>query len=92
MSTQPGGDWRPLSQWRLAMHDLMDGLRAHRVWMMLASMDIRQRYRRSVIGPFWITITMVIWFLAMVRCTATCSASAPTSSSPTSPSASSPGA
>jgi lipopolysaccharide transport system permease protein len=65
MSTQPGGDWRPLSQWRLAVKDLMDGLRAHRVWMMLASMDIRQRYRRSVIGPFWITITMVIWILAI---------------------------
>ena len=53
------------SQWRLAARDLMDGLRARRVWMLLAQMDIRQRYRRSVIGPFWITITMVIWILAI---------------------------
>jgi lipopolysaccharide transport system permease protein len=28
-------------------------------------MDIRQRYRRSVLGPFWITITMVIFILAI---------------------------
>lgn len=52
-------------QWRLAVDDLIDGLKAHRVWMLLAQMDIKQRYRRSVIGPFWITISMVIWILAI---------------------------
>jgi hypothetical protein len=31
------------SQWRLAIKDLLDGLRARRVWMLLAKMDIRQR-------------------------------------------------
>ncbi|OGT54902.1 MAG: ABC transporter permease [Gammaproteobacteria bacterium RIFCSPHIGHO2_12_FULL_63_22] len=56
---------KPVSQWRMAIDDLVEGLKAHRVWMMLAKMDIRQRYRRSVIGPFWITITMVIWILAI---------------------------
>jgi lipopolysaccharide transport system permease protein len=65
MSNPQGADWRPVSQWRLAWRDLLDGLRAHRVWTMLAAMDIRQRYRRSIIGPFWITITMVIWILAI---------------------------
>ena len=50
---------------RMALGDLVDGLKAHRVWMMLAKMDIRQRYRRSVLGPFWITITMIIWILAI---------------------------
>jgi ABC-type polysaccharide/polyol phosphate export permease len=33
--------------------------------MMLARMDIRQRYRRSILGPFWITITMIIFILAI---------------------------
>ena len=55
----------PVSQWRLALRDIAEGLRAHRVWMLLARMDIRQRYRRSIIGPFWITIAMVIWILAI---------------------------
>lgn len=56
---------KSVPQWRLAIDDLVEGLKAHRVWMMLARMDIRQRYRRSVIGPFWITITMVIFILAI---------------------------
>lgn len=53
------------TQWRMAVDDLADGFRARRVWMMLARMDIRQRYRRSVLGPFWITITMVIFIVAI---------------------------
>ena len=52
-------------QWRMAATDVVDGLKAHRVWTMLARMDIRQRYRRSVLGPFWITITMIIWIVAI---------------------------
>jgi lipopolysaccharide transport system permease protein len=57
--------WKTTSQWRLAITDLVDGLKAHRVWALLARMDIKQRYRRSVIGPFWITIAMIIWILAI---------------------------
>ncbi|CAN5292740.1 ABC transporter permease [soil metagenome] len=57
--------WKTTSQWRLAITDLIEGLQAHRVWVLLARMDIKQRYRRSVIGPFWITIAMVIWILAI---------------------------
>jgi lipopolysaccharide transport system permease protein len=48
-----------------AAKDLADGLRMHRVWTMLARMDIRQRYRRSILGPFWITIAMIVWILAI---------------------------
>ena len=60
-----GTTLKTVPQWRLALKDLIDGLRAYRVWMMLAKMDIRQRYRRSVLGPIWITLTMVIWILAI---------------------------
>lgn len=63
--TDPSASLKSVPQWRLALKDLADGLRAHRVWMMLAKMDIRQRYRRSVLGPFWITLTMVIWILVI---------------------------
>lgn len=41
-----------------ARGDLVDGLRAWRFWTMLGWGDIRHRYRRSAIGPFWITISM----------------------------------
>ncbi len=65
MDSSNRSTWKPVPQWRLAVDDLVEGLRSHRVWMMLARMDIRQRYRRSVLGPFWITITMIIFILAI---------------------------
>src|SRR5574341_1057420 len=46
------------SAWRLALHDLRDGAMNVRVWQMLAWYEIRQRYKRSVLGPFWLTISM----------------------------------
>ena len=56
---------KSIPQWRLAADDIAGGLKARRVWMLLARMDIKQRYRRSVLGPFWITITMIIFILAI---------------------------
>ncbi len=56
---------KPVSQARLAARDLLDGLKAHRIWMTLAKMDIKRRYRRSVLGPFWITIAMVVFIMAI---------------------------
>jgi lipopolysaccharide transport system permease protein len=41
--------------------DLLAGLRAWPLWTMLGWNDIRQRYRRSVLGPFWITISVAVF-------------------------------
>lgn len=40
--------------------DLKDGVKKWRVWLLLAWQDIQLRYRRSVLGPFWITLSMAI--------------------------------
>ncbi len=53
------------SQLQLAWKDIVDGIRAYPVWVTLSAMDIRQRYRRSILGPFWITITMMVLILGM---------------------------
>ena len=45
---------------KLAMHDLVDGFRRADLWGALGWLDVRQRYRRSLIGPFWITISIGI--------------------------------
>lgn len=45
---------------QLALADLKDGLCKWRVWLMLAYQDIKLRYRRSVLGPFWLTLSMAI--------------------------------
>ncbi|KVG31613.1 ABC transporter permease [Burkholderia diffusa] len=41
-------------------NDLMVGMRATRVWGTLGWHDIRQRYRRSILGPFWFTLSTII--------------------------------
>lgn len=49
-----------VSQTELAKNDIIDGLKNWRIWTMLAWQDIKLRYRRSVLGPFWLTISMAI--------------------------------
>ena len=48
------------NSWRLAWRDIADGVAQWRLWTSLAWGDIRQRYRRSIIGPFWITLSMAV--------------------------------
>lgn len=45
--------------------DLLSGLRAWSLWSALGWNDIRQRYRRSVLGPFWITISMGVFITVL---------------------------
>ena len=52
-------------QFRRALSDLWDGWRKRALWMTIGLHDVRQRYRRSVIGPFWITISTGIMIGAL---------------------------
>jgi ABC-type polysaccharide/polyol phosphate export permease len=45
--------------------DMVKGMANWRLWSMLGWNDIRQRYRRSAFGPFWITISMAIFVLLL---------------------------
>src|SRR4051812_13550429 len=51
--------------WRKAADDLAGGWRQRQLWGHLAWQDIRQRYRRSVLGPIWITISMAVTAVAL---------------------------
>lgn len=48
-------------QLRSGFEDLFAGLRMWQLWMLIGWNDIRERYRRSLIGPFWITLSMAIF-------------------------------
>src|SRR6185437_15538126 len=48
-----------------ATKDLIDGLRRWRLWISLGWLDVKQRYRRAVLGPFWITISMAVLVLTL---------------------------
>lgn len=48
------------------LNTLYDSLIAKReIWLLLAWQDIKLRYRRSMIGPFWLTISMAITIYSM---------------------------
>ncbi|MGK2881871.1 MAG: galactan export ABC transporter permease subunit Wzm/RfbD [Mycobacterium sp.] len=50
---------------RRAWRDLADGFGRRELWLQLGWQDIKQRYRRSVLGPFWITIATGTTAVAM---------------------------
>jgi ABC-2 type transport system permease protein len=45
--------------------DLVEGWRLKQLWGHLGWQDIRQRYRRSVLGPIWISISMAVTAVAL---------------------------
>lgn len=48
-----------------ARRDLVDGFGRRQLWLHLGWQDIKQGYRRSVLGPFWITIATGTTAVAM---------------------------
>lgn len=53
------------SSYDLALADIYDGLKAWRIWLLLAWHEVKLRYRRSTLGPFWITLSMAITIYSM---------------------------
>jgi ABC-type polysaccharide/polyol phosphate export permease len=48
------------SEGRAAWVDFKKSAQKWPIWVTLAWMDVKQRYRRAVLGPFWITISMMV--------------------------------
>lgn len=48
-------------QLRAAGADLRDGLRRHQGWRYLASEQVKNSYRRTVLGPWWLTAQQAIY-------------------------------
>jgi ABC-2 type transport system permease protein len=59
------GTAAPARTWRRAVDDLVAGWHQRELWGHLGWQDIRQRYRRSVLGPIWITISMAVTAIAL---------------------------
>lgn len=49
----------------LAFLDFKRTMEQYRIWVHLGLLEVKQRYRRSVIGPWWISISLLIFILAM---------------------------
>ncbi len=53
---------------KLGLEELKEGFTSHEQWLYMGIQDIRLRYRRSMIGPWWVTIStgvmvMILGFL-----------------------------
>lgn len=46
-------------------HDLTEAIASYELWSFLAWQDIRIKYRRSKIGPMWLTLSMAIFCVAL---------------------------
>lgn len=47
------------------MRDLRSGLEANELWLFMGWQDIRQRYRRTILGPWWLAISTGVLVLAL---------------------------
>lgn len=56
---------RKNEQQQAALKDILTSLKNSHIWLMLGYHDIKLRYRRSIIGPFWITLSMAITVYSM---------------------------
>jgi lipopolysaccharide transport system permease protein len=52
-------------QFSLAIRDVLDGAALWPLWGKLGWNDILQRYRRSLLGPLWLTASMAIMVIAL---------------------------
>lgn len=53
-----------------AVADILAGARAWNLWHILAMQELRQRYRRSLLGPLWISISLGVQIAVMAFLTA----------------------
>src|SRR6266540_3367752 len=56
---------RPVFRTEAAWADLVEGVSKSWMWSAMAMQDIKMRYRGSLLGPFWLTISMAIMIAAM---------------------------
>jgi len=48
-----------------ALLDILNSIKLSELWFSMAALEIKQRYRRSALGPLWITLSMAITLLVM---------------------------
>jgi ABC-type polysaccharide/polyol phosphate export permease len=48
-----------------AFQDLLQALKRYKLWLYLGWSDIKLRYKGSILGPFWITLSMAVFILAI---------------------------
>lgn len=50
---------------KLALHDFIDGISNYKFWLTISITEIRRRYKRTLIGPFWASLSLGIFILCI---------------------------
>lgn len=50
---------------RMAYWDLYEGIKDWRLWGRIAANDIKRRYRRTLLGPSWVTLSLLIFSIVL---------------------------
>jgi len=58
-------DAGPRAQLEAAVNDIREGLRRWRNWSYLAVENVKNRYRRTVLGPWWLTLQMAVYIVGI---------------------------
>jgi len=58
-------DAGPRVQFEAAVNDIREGLRRWRNWSYLAVENVKNRYRRTVLGPWWLTVQMGVYIVGI---------------------------
>ncbi len=53
------------SRYRIALIDILAGIQAVNIWSRLGWRDTKRRYRRTVFGPFWTTVSLAIFVVTL---------------------------
>jgi ABC-type polysaccharide/polyol phosphate export permease len=61
--TKPPRNW--LERWQSAADDLVEGGRRYELLLTMGLQDLRRRYRRSILGPLWLTLSLAILVTAL---------------------------
>jgi len=51
--------------WRRAQWDFVAGLRLWEMWSRLSWNEVRRRYRRTMLGPMWVTVSLLVFATVM---------------------------
>lgn len=48
-----------------AVQDIREGMAEHELWITMGIQDLKRRYRRSLLGPLWLTLSLAILVAAL---------------------------
>jgi len=57
------GEQRKFAAW--ALWDLAEGLRLRKMWTRQSWNEVRRRYKRTMLGPMWVTVSLIIFAVVL---------------------------